>query len=65
MKNASMQRRRGAAALARLGATLVLASLCGGCAVVAVADAAVTVGAVAVKTTAKAAGAVVGAVLPD
>ncbi|KAF1047066.1 hypothetical protein [Xylophilus sp.] len=51
---------------ARLAAALAGAALlCTGCAVVAVADAAVTVGAVAVKTTAKAAGAVVGAVIPD
>ncbi len=38
---------------------------CTGCAVVAVADAVVTVGAVVVKTTAKAGGAVIDAVLPD
>jgi hypothetical protein len=36
-----------------------------GCAVLAVADAVVTVGAVVVKTTAKAGGAVIDAVLPD
>jgi hypothetical protein len=42
-----------------------LLGLCSGCAVVAVADAVVTVGAVVVKTTAKAGGAVIDAVLPD
>ena len=41
------------------------AAICSGCAVVAVADAVVTTGAVVVKTGVKAAGAVVGAVLPD
>jgi hypothetical protein len=45
--------------------TLALVSACAGCAVVAVADAVVTTGAVVVKTGAKAAGAVVGAVLPN
>lgn len=39
--------------------------LCSGCAVVAVADAAVTVAATVVKTGVKAAGAVIGAVIPD
>lgn len=47
---------------------LLLAACCSfllnGCAVVAVADAAVTVVAVGVKTTAKAAGAVASAVIP-
>jgi hypothetical protein len=43
---------------------LTLSSLAG-CAVVAVADAAVTVVATGVKTTVKAAGAVVDAVIPD
>jgi len=38
---------------------------CSGCALVAVADAGVRTGAVVVKTGVKAAGAVVGAVLPD
>jgi hypothetical protein len=36
-----------------------------GCAVIAVADAVVSVGATVVKTGAKAAGAVVGAIIPD
>ncbi len=44
---------------------LTVASACTGCAVVALADAVVTTGAVVVKTGVKAAGAVVGAVLPD
>lgn len=39
--------------------------LCTGCAVVAVADAAVTVAATVVKTGVKVTGAVVGAVIPD
>lgn len=39
--------------------------LCSGCAVVAVADAAVSVAATVVKTGAKAAGAVIDAVTPD
>ncbi|WP_394788838.1 hypothetical protein [Rhodoferax sp.] len=42
-----------------------VAGLCSGCAVVAVADAVVTTGAVIVKTGVKATGAVVGAVIPD
>lgn len=46
-----------------LGALALL--LCSGCAVVAVADAAVTVVAVVVKTGVKATGAVIGAVIPD
>lgn len=45
-------------------AGLLLASS-SGCAVVAVADAAITVGAVAVKTTAKVVGKAVDMVLPD
>ncbi len=44
---------------------LAVLSACTGCAVLAVADAVVTTGAVVVKTGVKAAGAVVGAVLPD
>ena len=44
---------------------LATAAICSGCAVVAVADAVVTTGAVVVKTGVNAAGAVVGAVLPD
>jgi len=44
---------------------LAVVSTCRGCAVIAVADAVVTTGAVVVKTGVKAAGAVVGAVLPD
>jgi hypothetical protein len=43
----------------------LLASLLSGCAVVAVADAAVTVVATGVKVTAKAVGAVADAVIPD
>ncbi|WP_367848452.1 hypothetical protein [Rhodoferax sp. WC2427] len=46
-----------------LGMCVALA--CSGCAVIAVADAVVTTGAVIVKTGVKATGAVVGAVLPD
>jgi hypothetical protein len=44
---------------------LAVVPLCSACAVVAVADAVVTTGAVVVKTGVKAAGAVVNAVLPD
>lgn len=44
---------------------VALGFLCSGCAVVAVADAVVTTGAVIVKTGVKATGAVVGAVIPD
>jgi len=44
---------------------LAIASVCSGCAVLAVADAVVTTGAVLVKTGFNAAGAVVGAVLPN
>jgi hypothetical protein len=45
---------------------LVLVMLqCGGCAVVAVADAAVTVAATVVSTGVKATGAVINAVIPD
>ena len=47
------------------GMGLVVASLCSGCAVVAVADAAVTVAATGVKVGAKAVGAVADAVIPD
>lgn len=39
--------------------------LCSGCAVVAVADAAVTVAATVVKTSVQVTGAVIGAVLPN
>ena len=46
-----------------VGALIVL--MCSGCAVVAVADAAVTVAAVVVKTGVKATGAVIDAVIPD
>ena len=46
------------------GVTLTLL-LCGGCAVVAVADAVVTTAAVVVKTGVKATGAVLDAVIPD
>ena len=45
--------------------TLVAVLLCSGCAVVAVADAAVTVVATVVKTGVKATGAVLDAVIPD
>jgi len=44
---------------------LAWAAGCSGCAVLAVADAVVTSGAVVIKTGVKAAGAVAGAVLPD
>lgn len=44
---------------------LLISALCTGCAVYAVADAAVSAGATVVKTTVKAAGAVVDAVTPD
>jgi hypothetical protein len=44
---------------------LAVACVASGCAVVAVADAVVTTGAVIVKTGVKATGAVVGAVIPD
>ena len=45
--------------------SVVLALLLSGCAVVAVADAAVTVAATVVKTGVKATGAVINAVIPD
>jgi len=45
--------------------TLLMSVFCTGCAVYTVADAAVSVGATVVKTTVKAAGAVVDAVIPD
>lgn len=45
--------------------SVVAALLCSGCAVVAVADAAVTVVATVVTTGVKATGAVVNAVIPD
>jgi len=48
-----------------LSLVLVLLPLLGGCAVVAVADAAVTVVATGVKVTAKAVGAAADAVIPD
>lgn len=51
--------------LSLLLASVVLTGALSGCAVVAVADAAVTVVATGVKVTAKAAGAVVNAVIPD
>ena len=50
-------------AASTLGTVALL--LCSGCAVVAVADAAVTVAATVVKTGVKATGAVIGAVIPD
>jgi hypothetical protein len=49
----------------RLMMVLVLALGVQGCAVIAVADAVVSVTATAVKTTAKVGGAVIGAVIPD
>lgn len=45
--------------------SLLMALFCSGCAVYAVADTAVSVGATVVKTTTKAAGAVINAVIPD
>ena len=45
--------------------SLLIALSCSGCAVYAVADTAVSVGATVVKTTTKAAGAVINAVIPD
>jgi len=48
-----------------LAAVVLLASTLSGCALVAVADAAVTVVATGVKVTAKAVGAVADAVIPD
>lgn len=44
---------------------VIVACLGSGCAVIAVADAVVTTGAVIVKTGVKATGAVIGAVIPD
>jgi len=44
---------------------VAMAMACSGCAVVAVADAVVTTGAVIVKTGVKATGAVIDAVIPD
>lgn len=49
----------------RLGVIALLLSLLSGCALFAVADAVVTTAATAVKVTAKTAGAVVDAVIPD
>ena len=43
----------------------LISALCTGCAVYTVADAAVSVGATVVKTTVKATGAVIDAVIPD
>ena len=50
---------------ARLATCIVLVSLCQSCAVVAVADAAVTVAATTVKVGAKVVGAAVDVVIPD
>lgn len=50
--------------LSKAGAVTALL-LCSGCAVVAVADAAVSVAATVVKTGVKATGAVIDAVIPD
>ena len=43
----------------------LIAAFCTGCAIYTVADAAVSVGATVVKTTVKATGAVIDAVIPD
>ena len=43
----------------------LISALCTGCAIYTVADAAVSVGATVVKTTVKATGAVIDAVIPD
>ena len=43
----------------------LISALCSGCAVYTVADTAVSVGATVVKTTVKATGAVIDAVIPD
>ena len=51
--------------IARFATAILSSTLASGCAVVAVADAAVSVTATAVKTTAKVVGAAVDAVLPD
>ena len=51
--------------IASFAAAILMSTLAGGCAVVAVADAAVSVTATAVKTTVKVVGAAVDAVLPD
>lgn len=48
-----------------LALSVLIASMCTGCAVYTVADAAVSVGATVVKTTVKATGAVIDAVIPD
>ena len=48
-----------------LGITFLAASLLSGCAVIAVADAVVVTAATVVKTSVKATGAVIGAVIPD
>ena len=45
--------------------SLLVSALCTGCAIYTVADAAVSVGATVVKTTVKATGAVIDAVIPD
>lgn len=50
---------------AAMAAVALTVLMCSGCAVVAVADAAVTVAATVVKTGVKVTGAVVGAVIPD
>lgn len=51
--------------VARIAALISVTALLSGCAVVAVADAAVTVVATGVKVTAKTVGAVADAVIPD
>lgn len=48
-----------------LGLSVLMSLLCTACAVYTVADAAVSVGATVVKTTVKATGAVIDAVIPD
>lgn len=50
--------------MVRVGVVVTMLA-CQGCAVVAVADAVVTVAATVVKTGVKATGAVIGAVIPD
>ena len=60
-----MQSRLIAGRAALCAALIATPLLAGGCAVVAVADAAVTVGATVVKTGVKATGAVVNAMIPN
>ncbi len=60
----SVIQRTGKSAIAAVALAVITISLCSGCAVVAVADAVVTTGAVIVKTGVKATGAVINAVIP-